>query len=206
MLKAPPYLLAAALVFWGWETRLLLVAAPLAFILEASRHVQVRWSFSVLDYRRIWSVCTILFLGATLFAFASSEGASAMSALFDSGSPAQRIAAMNQSTRSVLLLFQYLPLVFFPMIAAQAYSSQATIELGTFSWLARYWQSRRQEPAPPGINIAFPYMAVCLIGSSAANSQDYVFFPGFVLLVGWGLWSQRTHRFSAIAWIMLNIQ
>ena len=49
----PPVLLGAAVVFWGWETGLLLPAAVLAVLLEGARAVAWRLDFSRRDFHRI---------------------------------------------------------------------------------------------------------------------------------------------------------
>src|SRR5207247_4628456 len=41
----------------------------------------------------------------------------------------------NKTTHSVLLLFQWLPGVFFPIICAQGYGMKDRIDFSTFSWM-----------------------------------------------------------------------
>src|SRR3954463_16670691 len=135
MLKTPPFLAGAALLLWGWQTGFLIVAIIMTVIVEGSRRVTPRWEFSRADYNRLWNLCAILFLGAAVYCFASNDGAESVSGFF--GSFAKRSAALVKTTKSVLLLFQWLPIVFFPMLAAQAYGSQPQIEFSTFSWLLR---------------------------------------------------------------------
>ena len=67
-------LLGAALLFWGWQTGMLPVAAILACILEGARIVNQRWHFSESDLSRIWNLCSLLFLGAFALAIISEQG------------------------------------------------------------------------------------------------------------------------------------
>ena len=53
MLNTPPFLIAAALAFWGWRTGWWWLALPLAAIFEASRFVKARWEFP--DDSRLWN-------------------------------------------------------------------------------------------------------------------------------------------------------
>ena len=91
-MKTPPLLLAAALLLWGWQTGFWFVAILLAALLEGSRLVRARWDFSQADFNRIWNLCGLLFAGAAIYVFASTDGAGAMAGLFDT--PARRNEAL----------------------------------------------------------------------------------------------------------------
>ncbi len=67
-------LLGAALLFWSWQTDLVLIGALLAVVLESAPWVQARWEFSDRDFRRIWTFCTLLLLAAAIYAFTANEG------------------------------------------------------------------------------------------------------------------------------------
>ena len=51
------------LLFWGWQTGLLLVALPLAVLLEGARYVKSKWDISQADFNRITDICTLLLAG-----------------------------------------------------------------------------------------------------------------------------------------------
>ena len=49
----PPMLMGAALLFWGWQTGFLLLALPLAILIEASRALTWRLELSATDFHRL---------------------------------------------------------------------------------------------------------------------------------------------------------
>ena len=52
-MKTPPFLLAAALLFWGWQTWFLIEGAIMAVVLESSRFIKARWELADDDFARI---------------------------------------------------------------------------------------------------------------------------------------------------------
>ena len=61
-MKPPPFLIGATLLFWGWQSDLLIPGAIMALAFEGGRWVKVRWAFTNEDFTRIWVFCTFLFL------------------------------------------------------------------------------------------------------------------------------------------------
>lgn len=203
-MRTPPLLLGAALLFWGWQSELWFFSLAMALILEGSRTTRTRWEFSQADYNRIWNLCTALFFGVVIYIVAAKEGGGAMTGLFQPSSGA-RAEALNKSSRSALILFQWFPLVFFPFVAAQAYSVRDTVALSTFSWWLRRKQARQPAPVSGvGVNVSQPYFAVCLLAASATNQRTVWFFAGFSLLLAWAFWPRRSRRFSTIFWCGLT--
>jgi hypothetical protein len=221
--------MAATLLFWGWQTGLLPLALILAGLLESSRLVQARWEFTQKDLDRIWNLCTLLFFGVAFYAFASNDGIQVLAGTFSSSVPRPRPEALAQSANSVFLFFQWLPLCFIPMIATQAWGEHQTIPLSTFSyWLRRQRPrgenghgTRREQlsatdfsretagTAQPlaqsafterHLNVSYPYLAICLLGASAARARAPWFIAGLLLLLGWALWARRSKDVSAAAW------
>ena len=207
-LSPPPCLLGATLLFWGWQTGFLFVAIAMAAVVESSQLIRIRWQFSPTDYNRISDLCFILVAGSAVYAFASNDGASAMSGFFDN--PARRVDAFSKSGRSVLVLAQWLPMLLFPLMATQAFSAQRRIEFSALSLILRWQQSRRrtrEASVPPGysLDLSFPYFALCLFSSSAAKGTPYWFYPGISVLLGWALWTQKPRRIPPFPWIGLLI-
>ena len=204
-MKTPPMLLGLTLLFWGWQTGLLFFAVILAAVLEGSRLVRARWDFSQADLNRIWNLCVILFLGAVIVAFAANEGATGVTGLFETGSMAKRSDALNKTARSMMVFLQWMPLIFFPIAAAQAFHARDTMDFGTFSWLVRQRQAKQGAPAGAtragaGVNVSVTYFALCLLASSAVNQRARWSYFGLALLMAWSLWGARNKRFSWAAW------
>ncbi|HWH71111.1 MAG TPA: hypothetical protein VNT26_17115, partial [Candidatus Sulfotelmatobacter sp.] len=203
-MKPPPLLLGATLLFWGWQTGLLIPGVIMALALEGARFVQTRWEFSNEDFTRIWTFCTLIFLATTVFAF-TNEGAADFRNLFQNPSLANQRNASTATARTAAALIRWLPMIFFLFVAAQTYSSRAGIPLETISLiLRRRWKKARQlgQPVPPGhtVNVAYPYLALCLFGASTHARENDTFFWGVCGLLAWALWSLRSRRFGLAAW------
>ncbi len=207
-MNTPPLLLGAALLFWGWQAGLLWIGVLLAAVLESSRWVRARWEFAQTDLDRIWNLCVLLFFGAFVVAFVLNDGANTVASLTTNNSPAGRMAAVNKSARSVILMLLWLPVTFLPIVVAQAFSQRGQMAWSTFSpWLRRQrkapGKNAGSETGPPaaGLNVAWPYFAACLLAASAANEKTIGFSIGLVVLAGWALWTRRPRSFSIFAWV-----
>jgi protein-glutamine gamma-glutamyltransferase len=195
--NTPPLLVGAALLFWGWQTGLLAVSAILACILEGSRIVNQRWQFSPADCKRIWNLSTLLFFGALVLAFVSNDGLGLLDTSPRANSPAARAAAVNKTARWMLLFFQWLPFVFLPVAAAQAYGTPGGMKVSTFSWVLRRREAQHGHAIDPGeLNVSFPYFAICILAASTTVQRAEFFFAGMTVLVVWALWSRRVRRFG----------
>jgi protein-glutamine gamma-glutamyltransferase len=206
VLRTPPLLLGAALLFWGWQSGLFLVSALLAVVLESSRVVGLRWELSEKDFRRLWDFCTLLFVTVGVFLFASGEGPQAILGLFANASPASQNYMMQQTAQALMVLFRCLPMILFLFVAAHAYSTWESIPHSVYSLLLRRRLAGTKAPTPArtgGVNPAYPYFAVCLFSSSISVRSDRWFFAGQALLLAWALWSQRSRRYGAAVWVGL---
>ena len=203
-MRLPPLLLGVALLFWGWHTRLLWVAAPLALILELGRALRVRWDFSVQDFQRIWNGCLVLLLVSVLFSVGYSQSLIEGSVSGDNRSWNE---SMPLATRWALLFFQWLPLVFAPFITALVVSRRETLPLAVFSWLVRRRQSQASTEKQPRQSKEIPleqfYLALVLASTSTCNRRSSFFFLELLALLGWGLWRWRSPRVPGAAWMTL---
>ncbi|MCW5212286.1 transglutaminase domain-containing protein [Desulfobulbus sp. TB] len=177
-LTIPPFLSSAILLFWGWQTGLLLLALPMALVLEGSRYVKTKWDLSQDDFNRITDICTILLAGLAVFLLTTD---------------ARRVA---------IQVLQWLPVICFPLITAQQYSVAGKIDIRALMILARN-KAVAADNRPRTINASAPYAALCLIAAGTGNVKDGSFFLGLLFLAAWGFWPQRSQRFSPLVWIML---
>jgi protein-glutamine gamma-glutamyltransferase len=206
-MKPPPFLVGAALLFWGWQAGLEIPGALMAVIFEAGRWVKARWDFSNEDFTRIWVFCTLLFLAAAIFAFTSNEGPSEFRGLLQNPNYLTQRNAGTATARTAASLFRWLPMIFFLFAAAQAYSTRDGVPLETISLiLRRRWKRghKPNEPLPPGrsVNISWFYFALCLFSASIHAAENNLFFWGLCLLLGWALWSHRSRRFAFPVWVV----
>jgi protein-glutamine gamma-glutamyltransferase len=175
MMRPPPFLLGAALLFWGWRTDMVGVGLIAGGLLELSHGVKGRWEFTDREFNRLWDVCTILFLAAAAYLRFSED-----------------------ITSGAYKFFQWMPMIFFPMALGTTYSVRDGVPLKAFSWLMR------RKGATGGdrpVAFGWVYFTVCIVMAGATNARgDIGFYVGFVVLTGWALWSVRPRRMNEAAW------
>jgi hypothetical protein len=200
----PPCLIGAALLFWGWQSGIVLPALAMAVLLESARWVDWRLDLKRADFDRVWDLCAALFLAASLYCFMSRGGANSLMKFLQSDGRFIK-AAVDDALVGVFTFFQWWPILFFPFAVAQAFASKPVVPLSTFSWYMR----RRRGEAEAGLERDVPvgpaYCAVCLFAASLSNSRPVWFFPGFALLLTWALWASRPQRFRFVVWFALLV-
>lgn len=181
-MKTPPLLLGASLLFWGWQTEHLLLAILVALCLEGSFLVKSKFDFSPSDFNRLSDLCSLLFLGMFFY-----------------------INASKRFAEVILVLLQWLPLTFLPLLVAQVYSTSEKIDISALFLVMRRKKRKVIHPHPTTLNLTYPYFALCLLSASAANVRTPIFYVGLLVLSSWALWTKRSKRFSPILWITLLI-
>ncbi|XCN74880.1 MAG: transglutaminase-like domain-containing protein [Candidatus Electrothrix aestuarii] len=174
----PPFFSGAILLFWGWQTGLLPFALPLAGLIEGSRYVTTKWDLSQSDFNRLTDICTILLAGLAIF-FLTTD-----------------------SLRASLKILRWLPVVCFPLFAAQKYSVAGRIDIRALMLLARN-KAVAADNQPRTIDVSSPYAAICLLAAGTGNARDGSFFIGLLLFTAWALWPQRSKRYSPLLWFLL---
>ncbi len=154
-MTTPPGLLGAALLFWGWQSGLVLLGAIIAVIIEGSRVVAVRWDLDRSDFNRVADLCTLVFLAMAAYLIAN-----------------RGVALPPGTSLAILVLFTWLPLAFAPLIVSQAYSVRNEVDLGTLFLLLRRRAAADENKARETINLTYPYFALCLLSASAANVRS----------------------------------
>jgi transglutaminase-like putative cysteine protease len=177
-------LLGAALLFWGWQTGFLWLALPLAVLVEAARALTWRLELSATDFHRLTDLCTLLIVVSGIYLFSTTGTSRAI-----------------DGPRAMTLLFQWLPLLLFPLIASQLYSTSGKVPLTAFFWALRRQAARLPETRPGSVDLGYLYFALCILAASAANRRTLEFYAGLCVLAGWALWPWRSRRFSPLWWI-----
>ena len=168
-MKTTPLLLGAALLFWGWQTGLLIWSGIMALVIEGSRLVKSRMDLSYADFRRISNLCAFLFMGMVIY-----------------------LLATNRSPGAILILIQRFPIIFFPLLLAQYYSTTEKIDISTLFLIFKMKSTY--------INTSYPYLMLCILSASAANVRTQWFYVGLLVLSFWALWFVRSQRFSLVLW------
>ena len=168
-MNTPPFLLAAAALFWGAQTGNWLVAAASAVLLEAPRYASRRWQLESAEFNRVADFCTVLLFAIAVYLY------------FTFGNP-----------RAITLLFQWLPVIVLPLALAQAWSTARALDLSVLFWSLRRNPMRRAVT----LNLAYPVFALWLLAASAANRQGAAFYPGLMLLTAWPLLLARPRSYA----------
>ncbi|HXT11761.1 MAG TPA: transglutaminase domain-containing protein [Candidatus Angelobacter sp.] len=205
-MKIPPLVLGATLLFWGWQTDFLIPGVLMGLLLEGSRFFKLRWELEDGDFKRIWTFCALLFLAAAVYAFADNGGPEGFGLFFQVPNISSERAAGMASARTAAALIRWTPMVFFLFMAAQAFSVRQEIPLHTISLiLQRRWKQARKLgkplPAAQGVDVSYPYFALCLFASSVHKNDGNSYFWGLCALLGWVLWLRRPRRFGLGVWI-----
>ncbi|SKB11087.1 Transglutaminase domain-containing protein [Planktothrix sp. PCC 11201] len=180
-MKTPALLLGTTLIFWGWQTGLLIFALPMALILEGYRWIQWRWDVSSEDIKNIENFCLIVVVLVTLVLILS-----------------------NRSIQFIYTLLQWLPVLFFPLVMTQTYSVSDRINIHKLFLFLNIFSSLKNTEGFY-LNLTYPYFVLCLISTSAANLQNLSFYGGMFILVAIPLFLGRSKRFSPLIWTGLMI-
>ena len=201
-MTTPPLLIAAVLLFWGWQTGWLLLGATAGAVLESSRLIRFRWSLAQADFNRLSNICVVLFLGVGTFLLIN-EGTVSLDVFF--ASAGQRPEALKQAGRSALVWFQWFPMIFLPLLLAQVFNDAPRMGLATFSWWLRKQEARAAHAALPRetVDVSFAYVAVTLLAAAATRERAQLFYWGVVVLVGWALLTLRSRQRPLVAWLVL---
>jgi hypothetical protein len=175
----PPLIMIAYLAFWGWQTGLLPIAAIMAIVYELPRWIHSRWKFSQTDLNRITDLCAVIFLAVAVF------------------------QAITDFRHAFFGTLQWIPVVLFPLMAAQLFSTENDIDIRTFFFLLRNKISKRDPGRFSRVNLMYPYLIACIFAAGAANVRDDRFYIIAMLLAGYALFWVRNKRFSIVLWLTL---
>src|SRR5687768_10454199 len=98
-IKSIIWVVAAALVLWGWETHLLAFGTAMAAVLVAPEFTRKRLALMQRELARLWDVTILIAIAAAVY---------------------------NRQTTgismAVFTFLQWLPILFFPFVAAAVFS------------------------------------------------------------------------------------
>lgn len=173
------FLMGSVLIFWGWQTNMLVFGLIMAVSLEISRIIPVRWQFERSDFRRAADLCILCLLGSLIY-----------------------LLLLKREPGNELALFQWLPMCLFPLMLCQAYSDSAKVDLSALFLVLRK-KSTGDDPFKKAIDISYPYLALCLFAASNTFNRTHEFYIGLCVLVGWALWKFRNKRYPVALWAAL---
>ena len=178
-MKTPPLLIGAAIIFWGFEMNQLVLAVAMAVLVEASRWFKHRWDFTETDFKKVSILCTLALVGLTLYRFLT-----------------------GWFGHSTWMILKWLPVIFLPLLLAQAYSTAGRINVIVL-FLFRKKQILSEQGKPRYIDLSFFYLAICIFGAGFVNNRNGLFYAGMLCLAVWALWSCRSRQAPLAVWLIL---
>ena len=170
-MSLPPFVLAAALAFWGWRSGNYGACVLLALLLEAPRYLRLRFELSYLDFTRVAQLCTVIFVGLLGYLFATVEP--------------------PRTARAVLTTILWLPAVLAPLVLSQRLSTSGLLPLSALFRYLRKMRERDPTYRETELDFAPIYCAICLVASGIPNQRDIYFYIGVVLIACWALAGAR---------------
>ncbi|MGH8720878.1 MAG: transglutaminase-like domain-containing protein, partial [Burkholderiales bacterium] len=168
------------LLFWGWQSGNLAVAAPLALALEAPRWLRLRFALDAGDYARVADLCTVFFVGLALVL------------AFDRG-----------VAHGVIGAFRWLPAVLAPILLAQRLGEGDRIPLSALFRYLRKQKERHPELQVPSVDTGGVFVVLCVIAAGVGNPAAQHYYAGAVLLAAWALFATRPRHARLAAWLVL---
>jgi protein-glutamine gamma-glutamyltransferase len=173
-------LVSLAIGIWGLQTGLWIVAIQMILTFEARRFVQRQLSVSSNYTKGLFK----LFFGVTGLLF-----------LF--------LIVTKPSFSLIYHLLQWLPVVIFPLIAANAYYIINLSSLLRLLFSNQYFLQKGLSGKQNPIDLYTPYVALCLLSASATNVKGFGFYVMAAILVAIILWKHRPQRSHPILWFCL---
>jgi len=153
-----------------------LLGAVIALALEAPLIVTTRWQFGAVEFARIADICTWAFVILTGYL------------TFTKGMPLP-----------ILEIFQWLPLVWLPLMLAQRYCESGRMPVSALVLMLRPGRAGAAEDRT--IDLGYAYAVVCALSAGAANLRQDTYYAGLVVLGAWALWRLRTPHFRWYVWL-----
>ncbi|WP_300460495.1 transglutaminase-like domain-containing protein [Desulfobacula sp.] len=150
-------------------------ALIVAVILESARLVKVKFELTPSDVNKFVDISIILLAGTIVMA----------------------LTIENQKALSILL--KWLPLIFFPIMAVQQFSTTGKIDLRSF-FLGGRKKVEDLFYEPKTIDVSYIYSLFCLFSAGTAKPEGLVFYSAVSLFFTWALWQVRSKRFSCWVW------
>jgi len=177
-MRTPPLLLAATLLFWGYQCDYLILSSFLSVMIELSSLSSKRWDFSLNHLTKVTDTCTVSIAAAVIY-FLSSDPQTVLN--------------------STLKL---MPLLLFPIILAQELSLKRNTDIRA---LFLYARKKRGEGLHKNINLTYPYLYICIVATGAANTRSDTYFLFILTVLIIGLFSQKPGRYSFVSWLCILI-
>ncbi len=172
-----PMLIAAALAFWGWQTKNGYAAAGFALAMLLPAITTLRLELTERDQHRIADLTMVLYV-AVAASLVANDG-------------------LRTGVHDSLV---WLPGVVMPLMLAQVMDVKGRLPLTALFRYLRKLKARGEKVRDPMVDLTGPYLAMILISASMANQAGYGYFAGVTVIVAAALARIRPSRVSLAAW------
>ncbi len=172
-MKTPGLFIGCALLFWGWQTGFWWAALIFIPVIEGARFVRSKWDFSSSDFNKVIDLSTVLLAGTIV------------------------VALTLKPAKANIILLNWLPIIFFPVITAQEYSHKGRIAVKSFM-LASRRKTKISFQAYGDVDVSYMYAFLCIISAGTANSRQFLFYFAILVFFGWGVWAVRPKRYLPV--------
>lgn len=170
------YILATALLVWGWQSELAWFAVPMAIIVEARHFINRRWALTMKDFYQVANLTTLGLAGMIGFLFLNAR-----------------------TYHFITSLLQWLPIVFFGLTVVIAYSTTDRMRLDVLFHSLR----RQKQPVTQSWDMDYFFLGICLLATGINNSGATFYFPYVAIMLGWALYPLRQQRYPRGAWVLI---
>ena len=167
-MSTPPFLIGAALVFWGWQSGNLVVGALLGIALEALRAFRLRIDLGVKEHSTIADLSTVGFVLLAVL-----------------------LAANRGIGRGILETFTWQPIALSPIIAAQLVTADRRVPLSALFRYMRQLKRERPDIKDPAVDVSAVYVALTLLAAGVANQRGPEYYIAVVIGAGCLLYAAR---------------
>jgi len=179
-MKSPRLLLGSVVLFWGWQVQTLWIAVLLSFILESAHLVKTRFELMPSDFNKFVDISTVLLAGTVV------------------------VALTMEAETAIRVILKWLPLVFFPIICAQEFSSKGKIDARSFFLMARKKLKFRFYKTKE-IDMSYIYSLICILSAGTANTKGHLYYSFAVFFFIWALWQVRSKRTPFYIWLLCMV-
>ena len=174
---APPLIMGAGLLLWGWQNDFLFYSLCMALVLECQHLTRWRWAISDKEFNQIADLSSVLFVFVSVYLF-NEHGA-----------------------RGIFNILSVAPFILFLLITAQAYSVAGKIKLSALFMSLRRADADKPLTTITEMDFSYPFFITSLVSASAGNQDGGLFFLLSCLLFAFILWSFRPRRYRFTIWV-----
>ncbi len=171
--RTPFGMVGAAVLFWGWQTGMLLVAVPLALVIETGVLWRPRWVLDTDGINRFADLSSLALIGVGAWFLVTLEA--------------------PRAARTVIGMAQWLPLTLSPLVLAQACLARVPLDLSVL-----FVTIRARPETGLKVHFGFVYTIACVLAAATANVRDEMFYGGAAVFAAWSLWNLRSRRYNRL--------